>query len=172
MARPGATHRAAAPSCTPATRDPRRPAPPRRSRASGRSPEPRPTRWFRAGVFLPAPDRPGSAGSRLAARPSRSPVLEPGGIRASRPGSRSPCAVTLDQFHRQGDGLRAAGTTDSDASTPRQSRKTLGAHIMQMRALRRMPSDARSNSRRDLSKRCETEQEMRKEVRPLPTGGG
>jgi hypothetical protein len=64
---------------------PHRPAPPRRSRAPGRLPEPRHTRRFRAGVRLPAPDRPGSAGIRSAARPSRSPVPEPGGIRACRP---------------------------------------------------------------------------------------
>jgi len=47
---------------------------------------------IRGGVRLPAPGRQGSAGTRPAARPSRSPVLEPGGIRASRPGSRSPPA--------------------------------------------------------------------------------
>jgi tetratricopeptide (TPR) repeat protein len=31
------------------------------------------------------------------------------------PGPFTPCAVTHDQPHRQGDGLRAAGTTDGDA---------------------------------------------------------
>jgi hypothetical protein len=55
-------------------------------------------------------------------------ILEPGGIRAFRTGSRStPCAVTLDRLRRQGDGLRAAGTTNADASAPRRSRKTLSA---------------------------------------------
>ena len=68
---------------------------------------------FRAGVRLPAP---GSPGVRM----------HPAGS----PGPRSPpCAVTLDQLHRQGDGPRAAGTTDGDASAPRQSRKTLSAAI-------------------------------------------
>jgi hypothetical protein len=58
----------------------------------------------------------------------RNPVPEPGGIRAPPAGPPfTPCAVTLDQLHRQGDGPRAAGTTDGDASAPRQSRKTLSA---------------------------------------------
>jgi hypothetical protein len=78
------THRAAGPH---------RPAPPRRSRASGRRPEPRPTRRFRAGVRLPAPDRPGSACTRPTARPSPEPG--PRARRhpvAPRPGPRSPPA--------------------------------------------------------------------------------
>ena len=66
-----------------------------------------------------------------AARPSPEPGprarRHPG---APRPGPRSPpCAVTLDQLHRQGDGPRAAGTTDGDASAPRQSRKTPSAAV-------------------------------------------
>jgi hypothetical protein len=40
-----------------------------------------------------------------------------------------PCAVTPDQFHRQEDGPRAAGTTDGDASAPRRSGKTLSAAV-------------------------------------------
>src|SRR6266568_3142363 len=106
MARPGATHRAAAPSGTPAY-----------SMIPGRRP----------------PPGPGSPGVRR--HPAGSPaILEPGPRARRYPGVPAglpftPCAVTLDQLHRQGDGPRAAGTTDGDASAPRQSRKTLSAAI-------------------------------------------
>jgi hypothetical protein len=69
---------------------PHRPAPPRRSRASGRLPEPPACSMIPGWRPPPGPGSPGTAGTRPAARPSRSPVLEPGGIRASRLGSRSP----------------------------------------------------------------------------------
>ena len=84
------------------------------------------------------PPGPGSPGVRR--HPAGSPaILEPGPRArrhpgAPRPGSRSPpCAVILDQLHRQGDGPRAAGTTDGDASAPRQSRKTLSAAVADIR---------------------------------------
>ena len=89
MARPGATHRAAAPSCTPATRD--------RTGRLHRDVHGRPAACRNPGLLddsrlasASRPDRPGTAGTRPAARPSRNPVPEPGGIRASRPGFRSP----------------------------------------------------------------------------------
>ena len=74
------------------------------------------------------PPGPGSPGVRR--HPAGSPAIPEPGPRARRhPGVPAglpftPCAVTLDQLHRQGDGPRAAGTTDGDASAPRQSRKT------------------------------------------------
>jgi hypothetical protein len=68
MARPGATHRAAAPSCTPG--DP--------------------------GLLDDS-----GAGPRARRHP---------GVPARLPFTL--CAVTLDRLHRQGDGPRAAGTTD------------------------------------------------------------
>ena len=65
------------------------------------------------GPYAPSwqPGHPGARSSWPTAsrRPGRAPV--------------HPCAVTPDQLHRQGDGPRAAGTTDGDASAPRQSRK-------------------------------------------------
>jgi hypothetical protein len=109
MAGPVATHRAAAPSCTPATWDRtdwlhrdvrRRPEPP----AYSMIPSWRP------------PPGPGSSGVRR--HPAGSPAIPEPGPRARRhtgvPAGLpfTPCAVTLDQLHRPGDGLRAAGTTD------------------------------------------------------------
>src|SRR5882762_1342215 len=87
MARPGATHRTAAPSHTPATRD-----------------------------------RTGRLHRDVHGRPA---ACRHPGVPAGLPST--PCTVTLDQLHRQEDGPRAAGTTDGDASAPRQSRKTLSA---------------------------------------------
>ena len=75
------------------------------------------------------PPGPGSSGVRR--HPPGSPAIPDPGPRARRhPGVPAglpftPCAVTLDQLHRQGDAPRAAGTTNEDASAPRQSRKTL-----------------------------------------------
>ena len=77
------------------------------------------------------PPGPGSPGVRR--NPADSPAIPEPGPRARRhPGVPAglpftPCAVTLDQLHRQGDGPRAAGKTDGDASAARQSRKTLSA---------------------------------------------
>jgi hypothetical protein len=77
------------------------------------------------------PPGPGSPGVRR--HPAGSPAIPEPGPRARRhPGAPAgppftPCAVTLDQLHRQEDGPRAAGTTDGDASAPQQSRKTLSA---------------------------------------------
>ena len=74
-------------------------------------------------VCLPAPDRPGSAG----ARPSRSPVLEPGGIRASRQGSRSPPAP-CPSISFTAKGRSPCGMHDErERSAPRQSKKTRSA---------------------------------------------
>ena len=62
------------------------------------------------------PPGPGSPGVRR--HPAGSPAIPEPGPRARRhPGVPAglpftPCAVTLDQLHRQGDGPRAAGTTD------------------------------------------------------------
>src|SRR5947208_889710 len=70
----------------------------------------------------PGPGSPGTAGTRQAA-----PAIPEPAPRARRhPGVPAgppftPCAVTPDQLHRQEDGPRAAGTTDGDASAPRQS---------------------------------------------------
>jgi hypothetical protein len=127
MARPGATHRAAAPSCTPATRD-------RTGRLHRDVHGARPPAGTPAYPMIPGrrpPPRPGSTGVRR--HPAGSPAIPEPGPRARRhPGVPAglpftPCPVTLDQLHRQGDGPRAAGTTDGDASAPRQSRKTLSA---------------------------------------------
>ena len=77
------------------------------------------------------PPGPGSPGVRR--HPAGSPAIPEPGPRARRhPGAPAglpftPCTVTLDQLHRQEGGPRAAGTTDGDASAPRQSRKTLSA---------------------------------------------
>ena len=77
------------------------------------------------------PPGPGPPGVRR--HPAASPAIPEPGPRARRhPGVPAglpftPCAVTLDQLHRQEDGPRAAGTTDGEASAPRQSRKTLSA---------------------------------------------
>jgi hypothetical protein len=76
---------------------------------------------------------PGPGSSEVHRHPAGSPAIPEPGPRARRhPGIPAglpftPCAVTLDQLHRQGDGPRAAGTTDGDASAPRQSSKTLSA---------------------------------------------
>jgi hypothetical protein len=127
MARPGATHRAAAPSCTPATRD--------RTGRLHRDVHGRPAACRNPGLLddseLASASRP-----RIARGP-QAPGGQPGhpGARSSSPAAYGrpvlapvhPYAVTLDQLHRQGDGPRAAGTTDGDASAPRQSRKTLSA---------------------------------------------
>ena len=112
MARPGATHRTTAPSCTPATRDrsgrlrrevhggPAACRNPGLLDDSGLASASRP--WSARGPQAPArqPGHPGARSSSPAAsgRPGRAPV--------------HPCAVTLDQLHRKGDGPRAAGTTD------------------------------------------------------------
>lgn len=62
------------------------------------------------------PPGPGSYGVRR--HPAGSPAIPEPSPRARRhPGVPAglpftPCAVTLDQLHRQGDGPRAAGTTD------------------------------------------------------------
>ncbi len=127
MARPGATHRAAAPSRTPATRD--------RTGRLHRDVHGRPAACRNPGLLddsgLASASRPRIAGVRR--HPAGSPAIPEPGPRARRhPGVPAglpftPCAVTLDQLHRQGDGPRAAGTTDGDASAPRQSRKTLSA---------------------------------------------
>jgi hypothetical protein len=74
------------------------------------------------------PPGPGSPGVRRHPADSRA-IPEPGPRARRHPGVPAglpftPCAVTLDQLHRQGDGPGAAGTTDGDASAPRQSRKT------------------------------------------------
>ena len=104
MARPGATHRTAAPSCTPATRD--------RTGRLHRDVHGRPAAFrnpgllddSRAGVRLPAPGSPG-----IRRHPAGSPAIPEPGPRARRhPGVPAglpftPCAVTLDQFHRQGE---------------------------------------------------------------------
>jgi hypothetical protein len=131
--RDGTTGRDAPDNCTllyPGDPGPHRPAPPRRSRASGRLPEPP------ACSMIPGwrpPPGPGSPGIRR--HPGGSPAIpEPGPRTRRHPGVPAglpftPCAVTLEQFHRQGDDPRAAGTTDGDASAPRQSRKTLSAAL-------------------------------------------
>src|SRR5712671_980956 len=127
MARPGATHRAAAPSCTPATGT--APAGSTATFTGARPPAGTPAYPMIPG-WRPPPG-PGSPGDRR--HPAGSPAIPEPGPRARRhPGVPAglpftPCAVTLDQLHRQGDGLRVAGTTDGDASAPRQSRKTLSA---------------------------------------------
>ena len=125
MARPGATHRTTAPSCTPATRD-------RACRPTARFTGVRPPAGTPACSMIPGwrpPPGPGAPGVRR--HPGGSPAIPEPGPRARRhPGIQAglpftPRAVTLDQLHRKGDGPRAAGTTDGDASAPRQSRKTL-----------------------------------------------
>ena len=138
MARPGATHRTTAPSCTPATRD--------RACRLHREVHRRPAACRNPGLLddsgLASASRPWSA------RGPQAPGRQPGhpGARSSSPAASgrpaglpfTPCAVTLDQLHRKGDGPRAAGTTDGDASAPRQSRKTLSAAIADdLRARRR-----------------------------------
>jgi hypothetical protein len=127
MARPGATHQAAAPSWTPATRD--------RTGRLHRDVHGRPAACRDPGLL----DDSGlaSASRPRIARSPQAPGRQPG-----HPGARSPArrhpgvpaglpftsyAVTPDQSHRQGDGPRAAGMTDGDTSAPRQSRKTLSA---------------------------------------------
>jgi hypothetical protein len=127
MARSGATHRTAAPSCPPATRD-----------RTGRlhcDVHGRPAACRNPGLLddsgLASASRPRIARGPQA--PAGSPAIPEPGPRARRhPGAPAglpftPCAVTLDQLHRQRDGPCAAGTTDGDASAPRQSRKTLSA---------------------------------------------
>jgi len=120
MSGQGATHRAAAPSCTPATRD--------RAGRLHRDVPGRPAVCRNPGLLddpaLASVSRPGSPGVRrhpADSRPSRSPLLEPRrhpGVPAGA--SARSCAVTLDQPHRRGDGPRAAGAA-------RQYRKTLSA---------------------------------------------
>jgi hypothetical protein len=127
MARLGTTHRTTAPSCTPATRD--------RAGRLHREVHGRPAASRNPGLL----DDSGlaSASRSRIARGPQAPGRQPG-----HPGARSrarrhpgvpaglpftPCAVTLDQLHRQGTVPGAAGTTDGDASAPRQSRKTLSA---------------------------------------------
>ena len=129
--RDGTTRRDAPDSRTllyPGDPGPHRPAPPRCSRASGRQP------GTPAYPMIPGwrpPPGPGSPGDRR--HPPGSPAIpEPGPGARRHPGVPAgppftPCAMTLDQLHRQGDGPRAAGTTDGDASGPQQSRKTLSA---------------------------------------------
>jgi hypothetical protein len=102
------------------------------------------TAWFRfTPILRTIPDARISsrtaASAAYAPRSPQTPGRQPGhpGARSSwsaasgRPGRAPvhPCAVTPDQLHRQGDGLRAAGTTNRDASAPRQSRKTLSAAL-------------------------------------------
>jgi hypothetical protein len=126
MARPGATHRAAAPSCT------RRPG--TRAGRLHRDVHGRPAARRNPGLLddsgLAPASRPWTARGPQA--PADSPTIPAPGPRARRhpgvrPGFRPPCAVTLDQLHHQGDDPHAAGTTDGDASATRQSRKTLSA---------------------------------------------
>ena len=98
----GATHRAAAPSCTPATRD--------RAGRLHRDVPGRPAVCRNPGLLddpaLASVSRPGSPGVRrhpADSRPSRSPLLEPRrhpGVPAGA--SARSCAVTLDQPHRRG----------------------------------------------------------------------
>jgi hypothetical protein len=109
---------------------PHRPAPPRRSRASGRLPEP--------GL----PDDPGLASAsrpRIARgdrrHPAGSPAIPEPGPRARRhPGAPAglpftPCAVTLDQLHRQGDGparqARQTGTPAHHGNPGRPCRRQM-----------------------------------------------
>jgi hypothetical protein len=115
--------------CTPATRD-------RTGRLHRDVLGVRPPAGTPAYSMIPGwrpPPGPGSPGVRR--HPAGSPAIPEPGPRARRhPGVPAglpftPCAVTLDQLHRQGDGPRAAGTADGDASAPRQSRKTLSAAI-------------------------------------------
>jgi hypothetical protein len=112
MARPGVTHRTTAPSCTPATRD--------RAGRLHREVHRRPAACRDPGLLddsgLASASRPWSA------RGPQAPGRQPGhpGARSSSPAASgrppglpfTPCAVTLDQLHRKGDGPRAAGTTD------------------------------------------------------------
>ena len=96
---------------------PHRPAPPRRSRASGRQP------GTPAYPMIPGwrpPPGPGSPGVRR--HPAGSPAIPQPGPRARRhPGAPAglpftPCAVTLDQLRRQGDGpVRQARRTGTPA---------------------------------------------------------
>jgi len=116
MARPGVAHRAAAPSCTPATRD--------RTGRLHRDVHGRPAACRNPGLLddsgLASASRPRIARDRR--HPAGSPAIpEPGprvrrhpGVPAGLPFTR--CAVTLNQLHRQGGGPRAAGTTDGGAS--------------------------------------------------------
>jgi hypothetical protein len=144
MARPGATHRAAARSYTPATRD--------RTGRLHRDVHGRPVACRNPGLLddpgLASASRPRIARARR--HPAGSPAIPEPGPRARRhPGVPAglpftPCAVTLDQLHRQGDGPRAAGTTDGDSSARRQSRKTLSAACAIDSANRRNASDERS----------------------------
>ena len=126
--RDGTKGRDAPGNCTllyPGDPGPHRPAPPRRSRASAACRNP----------GLLDDSGPVSASRPRIARGPQAPGRQPGhpGARSSSPAASgrpaglpfTPCAVTLDQLHRQGDGLRAAGTTDGDASAPQQSRQTL-----------------------------------------------
>jgi hypothetical protein len=102
MSGQGATHRAAAPSCTPATRD--------RAGRLHRDVPGRPAVCRNPGLLddpaLASVSRPGSPGVRrhpADSRPSRSPLLEPRrhpGVPAGA--SARSCAVTLDQPHRRG----------------------------------------------------------------------
>jgi len=104
MARPGATHRAAVPSCTPATGT--APAGSTATFTGVRPPAGTPAYSMIPG-WRPPPG-PGSPGVRR--HPAGSPAIPEPGPRARRhPGVPAglpftPCAVTLDQLHRQGDG--------------------------------------------------------------------
>ena len=126
MARPDATHRAVAPSRTPATRD----RTGRLHRHVHGRPAPAGTPAYSMIPGWRPPPRPGSPGDRR--HPAGSPPIPEPGPRARRhpgvrPVSRSPLHMIHDQPHRQGDGPCAAGTTDGDVGAPRQSRKTLSA---------------------------------------------
>ena len=102
MARPGATHRAAAPSCTPATRD--------RTGRLHRDVHGRPAACRNPGRLdesgLASASRPRIARGRR--HPAGSPAIPEPGPRARRhPGVPAglpftPCAVTLDRLHARG----------------------------------------------------------------------
>jgi hypothetical protein len=94
------------------------------------------------------PPGPGSPGVRR--HPADSPAIPQPGPRAQRHPSVpaglpfTPCAVTLDQLHRQGDGLRAAGTTDGTPAHHGNPGSGLSAaedyfHMKTMRGVRSMP---------------------------------
>jgi hypothetical protein len=116
MTRPGATHRAAAPSCTPATRD-------RTGRSTATFTGVRPPAGTPACSMIPGwrpPPGPGSPGVRR--HPAGSPAIPEPGPRARRhPGVPAglpftSCAVTLDQLHRQGTApVRQARRTGTPA---------------------------------------------------------
>jgi hypothetical protein len=127
MARLGATHRTTAPSCTPATRD--------RAGRLHRDVHGRPAACRNLGLL----DDSGvaSASRPRVVRGPQAPGRQPGhpGARSSSPAaSGRPGWAPVHPLRRDprsapppGGRPRAAGTTDGDASAPRQSRKTLSA---------------------------------------------